>query len=76
MVDKTCRIHPFKSYHDGRLSKSTLVFKWPFYFDTVKPVLSGHSKRQNKILMANGSLIKVEGIAECSPWPALHDNRS
>ena len=51
---------------------------------TVKPVLSGHSKiDKTKGLMANGSLMKVESIAECSPWsilqyfwPALSDNRS
>ena len=36
-----------------------------------------------KILMVNGSLMKVESIAECSPWgilhyfwPALSNNRS
>ena len=34
---------------------------------TVKPVLSGHSKiGKTMILMANGSLMKVESIAECS----------
>ena len=34
---------------------------------TVKPVLSGHSKIDKaKILMINGSLMKVESIAECS----------
>ena len=39
---------------------------------TVKPVLSGHSKiNKTKILMANGSLMKVESIAECSPWSIL-----
>ena len=51
---------------------------------TVKPVLSGHSKiDKTQILMANGSLMKVESIAECSHWsilqyflPALSDNRS
>ena len=32
-------------------------------------VLSGHSKKdQTKILMTNGSLMKLESIAECSPW--------
>ena len=49
---------------------------------TVKPVLSNHSKiDKTKILMTNGSLIKVKSIAECSPWsilqyfwPALSDN--
>ena len=32
---------------------------------TVKPVLSGHSKiNKTKILMTNGSLMKIESIAE------------
>ena len=35
----------------------------------VKPVLSGHLKiDKTKVLMENGSLMKVESIAECSPW--------
>ena len=39
---------------------------------TVKPVLSGHSKLdKTKILMTNGSFMKVESIAECSPWSIL-----
>ena len=39
---------------------------------TVKPVLSDHSKiEKTKILMTNGSLMKVESIAECSPWSIL-----
>ena len=34
----------------------------------VKTFLSGHSKiDKTKVLMANGSLIKVKSIAECSP---------
>ena len=34
---------------------------------TVKPVMSGHSKiDKTKIILTNGSLIKVESIAECS----------
>ena len=38
----------------------------------VKPVLRGHSKiDKTKILMANGTLTKVESIAECSPWSIL-----
>ena len=48
----------------------------------VKPVLSGHLKiDKTKVLMENGSSMKVEPIAECSPWsilqyfwPALSDN--
>ena len=46
--------------------------------------LSDHSKTdKTKSLMTNGSLMKVESIAECSPWsilqyfqPALCDNWS
>ena len=35
---------------------------------TVKPVLRGHSKiDKTKILMTNGTLMKVESIAERSP---------
>ena len=34
--------------------------------NTVKPVLSRHSKiYKTKVLMENGSLMKVESIAEC-----------
>ena len=40
-------------------------------------------KDKTKVLMENGSLMKVKSIAECSPWsilqyfwPALSDNRS
>ena len=34
---------------------------------TVKPVVSGHSKiDKTKVLKTNGSLMKVESIAECS----------
>ena len=40
--------------------------------NTVKLVLSGHSKiDKTKILMINGSLKKVESIAECPPWSIL-----
>ena len=49
---------------------------------TVKLVLSGHIKiEKTKLLIENGSLMKVESIAECSKgnllqhfWPALSDN--
>ena len=38
----------------------------------VKPVLSGQSKiDKTKISMINGSLMKVESIAECSLWSIL-----
>ena len=39
---------------------------------TVKPVLSGHLKiDKTKVLMENGSLMKVESFAECSPLGAF-----
>ena len=39
------------------------------FVNTVKPVLSGHSKiDKTKILMTNGSFMKVGSIAECSHW--------
>ena len=39
---------------------------------TVKPVLSDHLKiDKTKGLMENSSLLKVESIAECSPWSIL-----
>ena len=35
--------------------------------NTVKPVLSGHSKKdKSKVFKTNDSLMKVESIAECS----------
>ena len=38
----------------------------------VKPVLSDHSKiGKTNVLMTNGSLMKVESIAECSLWSIL-----
>ena len=51
---------------------------------TIKPVISGHAKiDKTKILLTDGSLMKVESIAECSHWsilqyvcPVLSDNRS
>ena len=52
--------------------------------NTVKPVVSGHSKiDKTRMLITNGTLMKVKSIAECSPWsilqyfwPALSDNSS
>ena len=44
-------------------------------FITVKPVLSGHSKMdKTNILMTNGSLMKVESIAECSHLTCIMQN--
>ena len=68
-------------------SLGTLSFCWflpsmspsPIYSKTC---LNSHLKiDKTKILMTNGSKMKVESIAECSPrsilqyfWPALSDN--
>ena len=42
------------------------------FFTIVKPVLNGQSKvDKTKILMTNGSLVKVDRIAESSPWAIL-----
>ena len=42
-------------------------------FTTVKPVLSGHSKIDKiKLFMADGSLMKVESIAEFCNTFDLH----
>ena len=38
---------------------------------TVKPVLSHLKIDKTKVLMEDGSLMKVESIAECSPWSIL-----
>ena len=40
---------------------------------TVKPALKGHSQLdKTKILMTNGSLMKVKSIADCSPWSSCN----
>ena len=39
---------------------------------TVKPVLSGHSKRTPKLVFnTDYRLMQVKSIAECSPWSIL-----
>ena len=65
------------NHRDARFvqSRSYLYSRYVLYFYrqlhrihiTVNPVLSGHSKiDKTKILMRDGSLMKVESIAECS----------
>ena len=47
--------------------RSFSFFLFFFLSYTVKPVLNGHLKiDKTKVLMKNGSLMKVERIAECS----------
>ena len=58
------------------LSTDKIHFKfkgcWVVIYNSEKPVLRGHSKIDKiKVLMENGSLMKVESIAECSPWSNL-----
>ena len=52
------------------LSSSTVTCNEQIYLKievTVKPVLSGHSELdKTNVLKTNGSLMKVESIAECS----------
>ena len=39
---------------------------------TVKPVIGGHLNiDKTKVLMENGSLMKVKSVAEFSPWSIL-----
>ena len=44
-----------------------ISLSYSLFLYTVKPILSDHSKKTKpKVLTANGSLMKVESIAECS----------
>ena len=52
-----------ETHVDVEIASSLQAKQW----NTVKPVLCGHSKIDKiKILLTNGSLMKVESIAECS----------
>ena len=55
------------------LKFNTFYSHW-YFPHTVKPVLSGHLQiDKTKVLMENGSLMKVKGIAECPPpYPLKH----
>ena len=58
-----------KSADDNKSMKHYPAFKGEI---TVTPLLSHRSKiDKTKVLMTNGSLMKVERIAECSPWSIL-----
>ena len=63
----------FGEKHDPRFGYSVISeYSHIVYTCTVKPALSGHSKiDKTKILITNGSLVKVESIAEFSPWSIL-----
>ena len=71
VVDLSVWFPPFTPYIYSRHAgiENTNVYNYRTYS---KPVLSGHSKIGNTmIIMTNGSLMKVESIAECSPWIQL-----
>ena len=52
--------------HISSIGSLSLLYCLTFE-NTVKPVLSGHSKiDKTKVFKTNGSLMKVESIAECS----------
>ena len=62
----------------GENTKNALLNEKQFHvlqyieISTVKPVKNGHSKiDKTKFLLTNGSLMKAESIAECSPWSIL-----
>ena len=71
-----------QSTNNNHTQKYTVLFA-VHSLNTVKTVLSGHSKIvKTKFLMTNGSIMKVESVAECSHWsilqyfwPAFKDNR-
>ena len=54
----------------GPLIMSQILYHCaPQILSIVKPVLNGHSKTDKiKLLMTNGSLMKVESIAECNTF--------
>ena len=63
-INPLLRKSPYKDYIK-RLHELQILSKQ--YMHTVKHVLSGHSKIDKiKVLKTNGSLMKVESIAECS----------
>ena len=67
-----CGMALSKYYRISPNIKSTHCPSTLFILETVKPVLSGLlTIDKTKILMANCSLMKVESIAECSPWSML-----
>ena len=59
-----------KKYRESRNSTKQKVHVGSQYSKTcLKQPLK---KDKTKILITNGSLMKVESIAECSPWTTLH----
>ena len=60
-------------YFGGRCTKNIEKIHIFFIFDTVQPVLRGHSKIDiTKVLMANGSLKKVQ-VFQIAPLGAFYN---
>ena len=60
------------AYHDLQASSVLIGLHWLPIHDYSKPVLSGHSKiDKTRMLMTNGTIMKVENIAECYPLGAF-----
>ena len=89
LAQRPQRGDPGEAQTRGPSVSSQALYHWPTALHLVismysKTCLKGHSKiYKTMVLMENGSLMKVESIAECSPWsnlqyfwPALSDNRS
>ena len=81
MYSKTCLKRPLKHW-SVHVILAIIIYSavqsycniphYNIYLYTVKPVLSSHPKiDKTKILVTNGSLMKVESIAECSFWSIL-----
>ena len=59
--------------HKLKFTQCTCTYKFIIMVNTVKPVLSSHSKRRSKIVFfkANYRLMQVKSIAECSKGSIL-----
>ena len=60
--------------HQGSAQNYNRIERKPLFSNggTAKPVLNSHSEiDKTKVLTTNGSLMKVESIAECSLWSIL-----
>ena len=56
--------------HTLQFHQSVCILVWTSY-STVKPVLSGHSKKTKQGFQGRLSLNAGQSIAECSPWSIL-----
>ena len=65
MIQRYEVIHKAGYKHTGQVTFVITFLTYTYFDHTVKPVLSGYSKiDKTKVLKTNGSLMKVESIAE------------